>query len=69
MTNNIALVRQRGGEIAVRVAGHYALGATVFNMGSNGTENVAVVHIPLSSVTFEEQDDTVVPFRARARRG
>ncbi|MGX1786852.1 hypothetical protein ACWIGM_08955 [Bosea sp. NPDC055332] len=47
------------------VAGHYALGSRVIAITTNHQgEMVAVVHVPLKDVVFEEQS-TVVPFKRR----
>lgn len=62
---NCALVRDNNGDMHLTVAKHYALGARVVSVASNHEGNmVAVVHIPLKDVVFEEQD-TVVPFKWR----
>jgi len=61
---NVSIVRNHEGSMNLAVAGHFALGSRVISIASNGEELVAVVHIPLKDVVFEEQS-TVVPFKRR----
>lgn len=62
---NVSIVRNHEGDMNLAVAGHYALGSRVIAVTNNHQgEMVAVVHIPLKDVVFEEQS-TVVPFKRR----
>lgn len=62
---NCSLVRDNHGDMHLTVASNYALGARVVSIATNHEGNmVAVVHIPLKDVVFEEQS-TVIPFKRR----
>ena len=62
---NVSIIRDHEGDMHLTVANHYALGAKVIQIANNHQgEMVAVVHIPLKDVVFEEQD-TVIPFKRR----
>lgn len=59
MPTNTSLVRDHEGIPHLAVAGHYATGARVVGITSNGEELVAVIHIPTKNLTFEEQSNVV----------
>lgn len=64
--HHASITRTHDGTMILKASGVQVQGASVVSIGSNGERYVAVVHIPLSSCSFSEQDNVVPMVRKRA---
>ena len=64
--HHASITRTHTGTMILKASGVQVQGANVVSIGNNGEHLVAVVHIPLTSCSFSEQDNVVPMVRKRA---
>lgn len=64
--HHASITRTHDGMMILKASGVQVQGANVVSIANNGEQFVAVVHIPLTSCSFSEQDNVVPLVRKRA---
>lgn len=64
--HHASITRTHDGTMILKAGGVQVQGANVVSIGNNGEQFIAVVHIPLTSCSFSEQDNVVPMVRKRA---